>query len=295
MQRYDTARKVSILGIFGNLFLLIIKFLVAFVSHSQAMIADAFNSAGDIFSSILTFVGNKIASRPRDLKHNLGYGKAEYIYSIFIAISMIYISLNLFYVSFKSFFVPSNYHFSIYLIIVCIITIITKLALYIYTKKVGKKYNNLLILSNAIDHKNDCLLTCGNLIASICAMKNIFWVDSLIGVIISSWILYSALKIFIEAYKILMDRSIDEETKEKVIEIVKKHPEVLKVNHVNSTPIGYQFQVNLTIFVDGNMSTFESHEIANNIEKELTKLDIISLAVIHVNPMEINQKQKRKL
>ena len=92
-----------------------------------------------------------------------------------------------------------------------------------------------------------------------------------------------------------MDRSIDEETKEKVIDIVKKHPEVLKVNHVNSTPIGYQFQVNLTIFVDGNMSTFESHEIANNIEKELTKLDIISLAVIHVNPMEINQKQKRKL
>ena len=72
----------------------------------------------------------------------------------------------------------------------------------------------------------------------------------------------------------------------------RKHPEVLKINHINSTPIGYQFQVNLTIFVDGNMSTFASHEIANNIEKELTNLDIISLAVIHVNPMNINKKEK---
>ena len=285
MQRYNTAKKVSIIGMISNLFLLIIKFLVAFISHSQAMLADAFNSAGDIFSSLLTFIGNKIASRPWDKNHNLGYGKAEYIYSIFIAISMIYIGLNLFYMSFKSLFVTREYHFSIYLIIVCIITIIIKFILYLYTKKVGQKEHNLLIIANAIDHKNDCILTTGNLIATIFAMYNIFLVDSIIGIIISSWILYSGLKIFMEAYKILMDRSIDEETKEKVIEIIKKHPEVLKVNHINSTPIGYQFQVNLTIFVDGNMTTFESHKIANKIEKELTKLDIISLAVIHVNPM----------
>ena len=285
MQRYNTAKKVSVIGMISNLFLLIIKFLVALVSHSEAMIADAFNSAGDIFSSLLTFIGNKIASRPWDKNHNLGYGKAEYIYSIFIAISMIYIGLNLFYMSFKSLFVTREYHFSIYLIIVCVITIIIKFILYIYTKKVGQKEHNLLIIANAIDHKNDCILTTGNLIATIFAMYNIFLVDSIIGIIISSWILYSGLKIFMEAYKILMDRSIDEETKEKVIEIIKKHPEVLKVNHINSTPIGYQFQVNLTIFVDGNMTTFESHKIANKIEKELTKLDIISLAVIHVNPM----------
>ncbi len=285
MQRYNTAKKVSVIGMISNLFLLIIKFLVAFISHSQAMLADAFNSAGDIFSSLLTFIGNKIASRPWDKNHNLGYGKAEYIYSIFIAISMIYIGLNLFYMSFKSLFVTREYHFSIYLIIVCVITIIIKFILYLYTKKVGQKEHNLLIIANAIDHKNDCILTTGNLIATIFAMYNIFLVDSIIGIIISSWILYSGLKIFMEAYKILMDRSIDEETKEKVIEIIKKHPEVLKVNHINSTPIGYQFQVNLTIFVDGNMTTFESHKIANKIEKELTKLDIISLAVIHVNPM----------
>ena len=68
------------LGIIGNLFLLIIKGIIGFITKSQAMIADAFNSAGDIFSSLMTFIGNKIASKPSDDDHNLGHGKAEYIW-----------------------------------------------------------------------------------------------------------------------------------------------------------------------------------------------------------------------
>ena len=74
------------------LFLLLIKALVGFISNSQAMIADSVNSAGDIFASLMTFIGNKIASVPNDEDHNLGHGKAEYIFSMFISISMILVS-----------------------------------------------------------------------------------------------------------------------------------------------------------------------------------------------------------
>ncbi len=284
--RYKVAKKVSIYGILGNTFLLIIKLIGGLISHSQAMIADALNSAGDIFSSIMTFIGNKIASKPRDTIHNLGYGKAEYFYSILIAIVMIYVSAKLLYQSIMSFFIKGNYHITYHLIIICLITIFIKIILYKYAYKKGKEINNLLIKANALDHRNDCFLTLGNLIAIIFALNNIFWVDSLVGIIISFWILVNGIKIYLEAYYVLLDRSIDEETIEEVIKIVKSHPEVIKVNHINSTPIGYQYQVNLTIFVDGNMSTYESHEIANHIEKELNKIDIISLAVIHVNPCE---------
>ena len=86
--KFKEIKKVSILGMVGNVFLLVIKGFVGFASGSQAMIADAFNSAGDIFSSIMTFIGNGIASKPRDNDHNLGHGKAEYIYSMFISIAM---------------------------------------------------------------------------------------------------------------------------------------------------------------------------------------------------------------
>ncbi len=291
MKRFVLARRASIAGVFGNLFLLIIKFMVAFISNSQAMIADAFNSAGDIFSSLMTFIGNQISSKPRDDVHNLGYGKAEYIFSIFIAISMFYVGIKLFYNAAKSLFIPVSYNFSIWLIVVCIVTIIVKICLFLYTRMISLKVNNLLIKANAIDHRNDCILTFCNLIAVLCAYKGWFFVDSFVGIFISSWIIISAVKIFLEGYYVLMDRSIDEETRKKIIDIVKAHKEVLRVNHVNATPVGYQFQVNLTIFVDGDMSTFASHEVANKIEKELVKLDFISLAVIHVNPMKIEKNK----
>lgn len=285
MNRYQIANKVSCIGILGNLFLLAVKGLIGFITHSQAMIADAFNSAGDIFSSIMTLIGNKIASRPKDKDHNFGYGKAEYIYSIFIAISMVYVSLKLFGNAIESLFTPSSYHFSIHLILGCILTIGIKFCLYIYTHKKGKMYQNLLIEANAIDHRNDCFLTIGTLIASICGAYQIFWVDALIGIIISTWIFIGGIKIYQEAYYVLMDRAIDSESLEKVYEIIGKYPEVQKVTHFNSTPVGYQYQVNFTIFVDGNLSTYQSHEIANLIEKDLMQLESIYLAVIHVNPI----------
>ena len=93
MNRYKSVKTASILGIIGNISLLIIKGIIGFITNSQAMIADTFNSIGDIFSSVMTFIGNKIASIPRDDDHNLGHGKAEYIFSMLMSIVMILTSL----------------------------------------------------------------------------------------------------------------------------------------------------------------------------------------------------------
>ena len=87
MNKFQAINYASIWGMVGNIFLLIIKGSIGFITNSQSMIADAFNSASDIFSSIMTFIGNKIASIPSDDDHNLGHGKAEYIYSMLISIA----------------------------------------------------------------------------------------------------------------------------------------------------------------------------------------------------------------
>ena len=96
-EKFADTKKAGILGIIGNIFLLIIKATVGFISKSQAMIADSVNSAGDIFASLMTFIGNRIASTPNDEDHNLGHGKAEYIFSMFISIAMILVSAKLFF------------------------------------------------------------------------------------------------------------------------------------------------------------------------------------------------------
>ena len=104
----------------------------------------------------------------------------------------------------------------------------------------------------------------------------------------------TAFKIFKESYDVLMDKSISDETKDKVFEIINKHKDIKKVIHFNSTPVGYKYQISFTIYVDGNMSTFDSHKIANDLEKEIDrKIDEIYLTVIHVNPIDVKKSFKR--
>ena len=291
MQRYKSTKLASILGIVGNLFLLIIKAIIGFITNSQAMIADAFNSAGDIFSSLMTFIGNKIASKPSDDDHNLGHGKAEYIYSMLISIFIFITSCVILKNSILSIF-NNKYHFSKWLIIVCIVTIIVKLALYIYTYKIYKKHNNLLVKANSDDHRNDCVITFFNLVSCLLTLKGIYIFDCILGILISLWIMITAYKLFKESYDVLMDKSISDETKNKVYEIIKKHNEIIKIQHFNSTPVGYKYQISFTIFVDGNLSTFDSHNIANKLERQIEKeIEEIYLTVIHVNPMKIKNNK----
>ncbi len=288
MDRFKSAKKAGTLGIIGNIFLLIIKGIIGIITRSQAMLADSLNSAGDIFSSLMTYIGNKIASKPRDEDHNLGHGKAEYIYSMLISIVMILMSFFIIKDGILSLVQNKKYIYSNWLIIICIITILIKISLYIYTNNIGKKYNNLLIKANSKDHINDCILTSCNLISCVLAKNNIFIFDGIVGVIIGFWILITGLKIYKESYDVLMDKAISNEAKKKVYEIIKQHKEVKKIQHFNSTPIGYLYQISFTIYVDGQMSTFESHEIADRLEKEITKsIDEIFLTVIHVNPIKV--------
>lgn len=286
MNRFKSTKLASIFGISGNILLMIIKGIVALLTGSQAMTADAFNSAGDIFSSLMTYIGNKISSKPSDEDHNLGHGKAEYIYSMLISISMILMAMLVLKDSFISLIKGKTYDFSVWLIVVCLTTIIVKLLLFIYTNKLYKKYNNLLVKANSKDHFNDMIITSVNLISCLLSLKGIYFLDGVVGIIISLWIMYTSIKLFIESYNVLMDKSISIETKNEVYEIIDRHKEVKKVIHFNSTPVGYKYQISFTIYVDGNMSTFDSHNIANKLEKEIIKeIEEIYLVIIHVNPI----------
>ena len=291
MDRYKKTKIVSIIGIIANIFLLIIKGIIGFISNSRSMIADTFNSAGDILSSFMTYIGNRISSKEADEDHNLGHGKAEYIYSLLISITMILLSITVIKDSIITLINHEKLTYSIWLIIVCIITIITKLTLFIYTKKEYNKNKNILVLANSKDHRNDCLITALNLISIILSELGMYYIDGIVGIIISSWIMITGINIFKESYDILMDKSIDDATKDKVLKIIDKHKEVLKINHFNSTPVGYRYQISFTIFVDGNLTTFESHDIANSLEREIEKeIPEIYLSVIHVNPVKTIEK-----
>lgn len=286
MDRYKSANITGILGMIGNIFLLIIKAIAGIASNSQSLLADAFNSAGDIFSSLMTFIGNKISQQEADEDHHMGHGKAEYIYSLLISISMFLLSATMIKNVIHNLIHKEYMVYSNWLVVICIITIIVKLGLYIFTTCLYKKNQNILILANSKDHRNDVFITSLTLFSIVFSSRFII-LDSIAGILISLWIMNTSIGLFRESYDVLMDKSMDEETKEKVLKIINRHDDVLKINHFNSTPVGYRYQISFTIFVDGKLSTFESHDIANTLEREIEKeIPEIYLTVIHVNPVE---------
>ena len=166
------------------------------------------------------------------------------------------------------------------------VTIFIKLILYLVTIKQSRKHNNILLEASAIDNRNDMFLSLITLIATIGAYYEVSYIDAIGGIIISIFIIIQAIGIYKKSYDVLMDKTCPKNVKKEVFDIIKRHKEIEKVTHFNATPVGYRYQISFSIFVDGKLSTKESHDIANNLEKEIIKeIEEIYLAVIHVNPI----------
>ncbi len=286
MERFKVTRLVGILGIFANCFLFIIKIIVGLLFKSQSMIADGFNSITDVFASLMTSIGNKIASSDSDEDHNFGHGKAEYIFSMFISISILIISIKLLFDSIKSLFLANKIVFSYSLVIVCLITIIVKLSLYLYTRSLLKKENNILIKSSMLDHRNDIFLTSGVFLSIILSNFGFYFLDSIVGILISMWFMLTGIKLFRESYNVLMDVSLDNETCSKIIKMLLKDKKIIKVSDLHSIAIGYKFVVILTIHVKGDLKTSVSHEIANRAENKIKEnFENIKEVFIHIHPV----------
>lgn len=287
-KKYIDIKKAGLLGIIANIFLCIIKSTIGFISHSQSMIADSFNSASDIFASFMTFIGNKISSEPKDDDHNFGHGKAEYIFSLFISLAMIFMASKLLFDSIETLINKNYFTYSIFLIIVSIVTIITKFSLYLYVRSKYIKYDNILLKSNYLDHRNDCIVTTFTLISIILGKNGFYYFDGIVGIGIALWILKTGFEILIESYNVLSDRSISNETKDYIEKLIKVHPKILNCYNIYSIPVGYKYFIVFTIVVNGNMSTYESHEIGNHLEKDIEKLPRVYKAIVHVHPEELN-------
>ena len=142
----------------------------------------------------------------------------------------------------------------------------------------------ILLETNMKDHRNDCIVTTFTLISVILTLFNIYWFDGVVGIGISIWICYTGISIFMESYNVLMDISIDDKTKDLILKIAQNYKEIQDVKNIISTPVGDKYLVFITIGLDGNMSTFDSHSLADELENSVTKLDNVYKTVVHVEP-----------
>lgn len=286
--RDSNVKKVSIIGICANIFLLVIKSLIGFVANSQGMIADSLNSAGDIFASTMSFIGAKVSSKPCDDDHPYGHGKAEYVFSFVISLSMIVASVIMIKTSTESIILKENVNFSYLLLLICLITIFTKFILFVYTDKKQKQTSSILIKASSEDHRNDIFLTIGTLIGIISSYFGIYFVDGIVGILISLWIVFVGVRLLRESYIVLMDTSLDDSTYKDIIVFVEDDDRILHVDEVLSKPVGNRHIIILKVSMDGNMSLEKAHNIGGKIKEELMdKFDFICDVIIHINPHTI--------
>ncbi len=286
MIRTNKIRQVAIFGIIGNIVLLIAKLIVGFMTRSQSMIADGLNSAGDVFASVMTYIGNSISSQPVDEDHPYGHGKAEYIFSMIISFSLLLVAFSIFRSSLNALITGNSFDYSIFLVVVAIGTIIVKLWLYFFCKNVGSTYNSLLAIANAEDHRNDVFITSLTLVSIIAGYFNLYFIDGVGGIAIAFWIAFTGFKIFTSAYEVLMDTNIDNQLMDDFSDIIEEIDGVDHIDAITAKPVGLNFLLIVKVSIDAHITVREGHDIAHKVRVILEDIDNVEEVVVHVNPAQ---------
>lgn len=284
--------KIAQIGFIANIFLMIFKLWLGYESGSNSLFVEGINSATDVFSSLVVLTVLKFANQPADEEHPYGHGKAEIIASLFVGVIILIVSL---YITFETLTQILNLQRNIpelFAMYVAFFATIIKIVLYKISMQTATKYHSKAIEAIAYDHKSDIIsstaVTVG-IIASVFGEK-IGWTFLLYGDQISSFfVIYLLLKIakkmIVEAFHLLLDRSVQKELVEEFLQIIKGFSEVKRIDNLRAREVGHNIFIDLRISVEYDKTIKQGHDLARLIKRELMKNNPRIIEVlIHINP-----------
>lgn len=289
-QSYGTM--TSIVGIVVNFLLFVGKFLVGTLFGSVSISADAINNLSDAGSSFISLISFKISSKPADREHPFGHARIEYIASMAVGVIVILIGFDLLKESFfKIIDKDASMTAGSTLIVVLVLSILAKLWLGLFYRKVGNKINSELLKAASADSFSDVLSTGATLVSAIVLMIFNINIDAYVGLVVSIFILIAGLKILNENKNIILGSAPDPE----VVELIKsKALENDKIVGIHDL-IVHTYGAGMTIAsfhaeVDGKGDFFEAHDIIDNIEKQLLSEHNIA-CTIHMDPIVTDDEE----
>ena len=296
-RRYGTV--VSVVAIIINIILFASKFTVGkFIALSIAITADAVNNLADAGSSIISLVSFKIASKPADREHPFGHTRMEYVTSMIVAFLVIHTSIDLVVDSVKSLIDGGGgSEFKLSSVIVLCLAILLKLWLCIFNRKIGKKINSSIMMANSADSLSDCLSTAAVLVSTVLLyfFPQFRRIDAIVGIGVSVLIFISGIKIFLSSMNSILGEAPDPEVVENIKKAIEKYPEALGTHDmfIHSYGPGKSI-VSLHIEVDGSADIFHSHDVIDNIEKDLR--DTYGyICTIHMDPIVTDDEKDTAL
>lgn len=272
-------------GIACNLLLFLGKLLLGFVTGAISIVADAVNNLSDAGSSIITLLGFKMAGKPADPRHPYGHGRIEYLSALFISVAIILMGVELLKSSVERILNPAETSVSLVVFVILIASILVKLWMFLFNRKLGRRINSSAMEATALDSISDSLATLVVLIGMAINYFAGYDLDGYMGVIVAAFILITGIKSAKDSVQPLIGAPPDEGFVEKIHRIVMAHPEIRGMHELLIHDYGpAHADISLHVEMSSQLDMVTAHEIITSIEDELESQCHCDVT-IHIDPV----------
>ena len=279
--------RTSWISVIGNAVLSLLKIVAGVISGSMAVLSDGLDSASDVVTSIIILFTSSFVSRPPNSKYVYGREKAENIASTILSFVIFFMGCQIVVAAAEQIFHDKARDLPSTLAVwVTVASIVGKLLLSWYQFHQGKRANSSMLKANAINMRNDVIISGGVLAGLACTfILDIPILDPIIAGLIGLYIICTAVGIFRDANVALMDGINDTSIYNKIIEAAEGAPGAFNPHRIRSSQIGNRYNIVLDIEVEGQLSITEAHRIAQDVEDRIkSHIDNIYDIVVHVEP-----------
>ena len=285
----------SVVGIFCNVLLFSVKLAIGLILSSLAVTADAFNNLSDAASSIISFVGVKMAGKPADAEHPFGHGRIEYIAALIVSFLVIEVGFTFFKSSISKIMHPEEITFDPVPFIILILSILVKLWMAFFNNKLGKRIDSKVMLATAADSLGDVITTSATVISiDICHFTSIN-VDAIAGLIVSGIVIWSGVSIAKDTLEPLIGQRVPSELYQKITDMVESYEGIVGAHDLIVHNYGpNRSMATIHAEVPNDVSIEASHEIIDRIERDAKK-ELNILLVIHMDPVEMRDEEVLEL
>lgn len=249
------ANRVSLITIIGNVALSVVKLLAGIIAHSSAMISDAVHSASDVFSTFVVIIGIKLASKEPDKEHPYGHERLECVAAIILSVVLFITGLGIGMGALKNILQGNHGNLQvpgILALIAAIVSIVSKEAMYWYTRHYAKKIDSGALMADAWHHRSDAFSSIGALIGIGGARLGFPVMDSIASLVIFVFIAKASIDIFKDAMDKMVDHSCDEDTERQIYDCVMRNKDVMGIDLLQTRIFGNKIYVDVEIQADGS-------------------------------------------
>ena len=285
----------SVVGIFCNVLLFSVKLAIGLILSSLAVTADAFNNLSDAASSIISFVGVKMAGKPADAEHPFGHGRIEYIAALIVSFLVIEVGFTFFKSSISKIMHPEEITFDPVPFIILILSILVKLWMAFFNNKLGKRIDSKVMLATAADSLGDVITTSATVISIVICHFTSINVDAIAGLIVSGIVIWSGVSIAKDTLEPLIGQRVPSELHQKITDMVESYEGIVGAHDLIVHNYGpNRSMATIHAEVPNDVSIETSHEIIDRIERDAKK-ELNILLVIHMDPVEMRDEEVLEL